>query len=257
LRITEIKIFGEEILYILLENPDIHRVAEEFNKLKSKYVIIMYLKCSVEYEGRAKSYIDFADRLLISKPDGTLMIHGAIKREPINWQPPGSIPYAMVRDNLLIIRSVRPRPREIIIVKSKNVYIFLAVKLETRIFSIWATHESMVKLVEKNPSIIEEGLKIIGKEVPTPFGNVDLLCKDSSNNLVVLEFKRAQAHLDAVSQLKRYVEYFSEKYKERVRGILVAPAISDKALKLLKKYNLEFKQLLPPKEEGPATKFIR
>ena len=45
--------------------------------------------CEVEYEGRASSYLALGDRLVILKPDGTLLVHTDSKRKPVNWQPPG------------------------------------------------------------------------------------------------------------------------------------------------------------------------
>ena len=71
---------------------------------------------------------------------------------------------------------------------------------------------------------------------------MDLIGLDGKGNLVVIEFKRATAQLSAVSQLKRYVDYF-EKYGEKVKGVLVAPDITLSAYKLLKEYGFEYIKL--------------
>nr|WP_281034154.1 endonuclease NucS domain-containing protein [Methanocaldococcus fervens] len=61
--------------------------------------------------------------------------------------------------------------------------------------------------------------------------------------------------MQAVSQLKRYVEYFKNKYGEdEIRGILVAPSLTTGAEKLLKEENLEFKKLNPPKGNKKDSK---
>ncbi|MDI6724925.1 MAG: endonuclease NucS [Methanobacterium sp.] len=39
-----------------------------------------------------------------------------------------------------------------------------------------------------------------------------------------------------------------KEHNGNLRGIIVAPSITNSAMKLLKKYNLEFKELYPPKE---------
>jgi RecB family endonuclease NucS len=65
--------------------------------------------------------------------------------------------------------------------------------------------------------------------------------------MVVLELKRGRATLDAVSQLKRYIDNLSTENKD-LRGILVAPSITESAFKLLGCYGLEFREVHPPKE---------
>ena len=65
--------------------------------------------------------------------------------------------------------------------------------------------------------------------------------------LTILELKSRKAGISAVKQLLRYVNDFKED-KERVRGILVAPGVTDDAQEMLDYYELEFKMVEPPKE---------
>ncbi|MDZ4171267.1 MAG: endonuclease NucS, partial [Methanobacteriaceae archaeon] len=51
----------------------------------------------------------------------------------------------------------------------------------------------------------------------------------------------------AVKQLRRYLKDFEDD-KKKVRGILVAPSITDDALELLEEEGMEFKSVEPPKE---------
>lgn len=102
----------------------------------------------------------------------------------------------------------------------------------------------MVNEVMRNPSLIEEGFKPIRSEVETPYGKIDLIGEDFQGNTVIIEFKRSTAQLQAVSQLKRYVDYYKSMGKS-VRGILVAPSITSSARKLLTEYGLEFRKLKP------------
>ena len=61
---------------------------------------------------------------------------------------------------------------------------------------------------------------------------------------MVCEFKRSVAGLDAVSQLRRYVEQMIERHgPEKVRGFLVAPAITSTAMRYLVKLGFEFKKI--------------
>ena len=230
--------------YILLEEPDFHEVVNVVNTLKNIYVIIMYLNCKVLYKGRARSILEDGDRLLITKPDGSLLIHEREKREPVNWQPPGCTLVASIRNELLYIRSIRRNPREEIVVISPHVYVLLATACDRGKFTLWGSEDEMANIVMKNPNLIEDGFKPLHREYPTPYGNIDLLGEDKHGTIVVIEFKRSVAQLSGVSQLKRYVD-FMIKHHKRVRGILVAPGITNSALRLLKEYGLEFKRLSP------------
>jgi RecB family endonuclease NucS len=101
----------------------------------------------------------------------------------------------------------------------------------------------MVEEIVKNPSLIEEGFRPITKELRTEYGMIDLYGVDRQGNVVVIEFKRGRAGLDAVSQLKRYVDELKKERGGRVggvRGVLAAPGVTESALKLLKELGLEY-----------------
>lgn len=230
--------------YVLLDSPELEEVVELIKKHSKSHVIILYLNCKVIYNGRAKSRLNFGDRIFMSKPDGSVLIHTGTKREPINWQPPGCLLTAKIEDDILIIRSIRNNPKENIWIYSSCVYSALACKCSEDEFTLWGSESEMVEEVIKNPSIIEKEFQPIGREVETPYGKVDLIGKDSDDNLVVLEFKRATAQLQAVSQLKRYVDHYKLVHRN-VRGIIVAPSITSSALKLLREYGFEFRKLSP------------
>ena len=105
----------------------------------------------------------------------------------------------------------------------------------------------MREVVFENPEIIEEGFRPSNREYSTPNGFIDVLGKDKKGNLMVLELKSRRAGINAVKQLKRYMDCFSDN-KELVRGILVAPSVTDDASELLDEFKLEFKSLEPPRE---------
>src|SRR5580704_7544792 len=56
-----------------------------------EYVVVICASIRVEYQGRASSVADLSQRIVITKPDGTLIIHEDTKHRPLNWQPPGTI----------------------------------------------------------------------------------------------------------------------------------------------------------------------
>ena len=63
----------------------------------------------------------------------------------------------------------------------------------------------MSRMIYENPSLVEEGLKPVSQEEQTKYGFIDVLCIDNNNILTIIECKRHNADLGAVTQLRRYV----------------------------------------------------
>ncbi len=208
---------------------------------------VLYALCKVEYEGRAKSSLDWGLRLIISKPDGTLIIHERDKHKPRNWQPPGCRLYYRrgQEGRFSELISIRPRPREIIrIILEKTLALLVINHIASEELLLEKTEADLVAKVLERPELLEEGVEIVDVEHPTPLGVIDLLARDREGRLIVCEFKRSVAGLDAVSQLRRYVEQMEEAHGQgRVRGILVAPGITSTALKYLHKLGFEFRRI--------------
>lgn len=222
--------------------------------LRNEAILTIFALCKVSYDGRAKSELGPGDRVIMIKPDGSFLIHQKNKREPVNWQPPGSIASLEVKDESIILKSVRKKPREILEVELINVYLasyFSAEDYEE--LALTGSEKEMADLIFENPELIEEGFKPLSKEKSIKHGIVDVLGKDKEGNIVVLELKRRRADLHAVSQLKRYVDALKEEYG-KVRGILVAPSLTEGARKLLEKEGLEFRKLKPPKRGKTGRK---
>jgi len=230
--------------------PSREEIVKILNRaLSSDAVITLFAYCRVFYDGRAKSELGPGDRVIIIKPDGSFLIHQKNKREPANWQPPGSVVSIVVEDGKIILKSVRRKPKETLeveLIKTYLVSYFQAEDYEE--LALTGSEAEMADLIFENPSLIEEGFKPLFREKPIKHGIVDVLGRDKHGNLVVLELKRRRADLHAVSQLKRYVESLREEHGN-VRGILIAPSITAGAKKLLEKEGLEFKKLNPPKRE--------
>jgi len=232
-----------------LENPDI---TESFNLLTkglSKRALIILVGCfRVYYEGRAKSRLDWGDRTIMIKKDGSFLIHQHHSLEPVNWQPPKSKFTAEIRDGKILLRGSRRSPPESLTVEISKTYVAsYFVGEDTKSLELVGYEADMGNLIFDNPELIEEGFRPTSREYSVESGFIDIMGKDKNGNLVILELKSRRAGVNAVKQLERYIKHF-EDHKKIVRGILVAPSLTDEALELLSEKKLEFISLEPPME---------
>ncbi|MGC8570540.1 endonuclease NucS [Caldivirga sp.] len=227
-----------------LINPPVKDAAQFISKHKASKVIVIYGQVEATYSGRASAQVKLMPRLIVTKPDGVLMIHEGRKEKPIIWNPPGSQLFVSVDDGVLVLRSIRRSPREYVTVYVPEVYMVASMELGlTEDFKVIGTEKDIVDAIVANPGLIEDGFKVISREYETMVGSIDLLGEDKSGNLVVVEVKRSEASPEAVHQLKRYVDYIAGKNPGRViRGVLVAAWISTSAYRYLRDYGLEFRR---------------
>jgi endonuclease len=201
--------------------------------------------CKVEYQGRAKSFLDWGDRILILKQDGNLMIHQPVLREPINWQPAGSITDYIINDDVFILKSRHRKPPEKMKITFNAIYAIIICSLkDTARLKIAGMEADVVKQIIDNPSCVEKGLRIHKQEKQVHSGMIDLFAYDKEHKPVVIEVKRSIATISNVHQLRMYVNDIQQQSdKEYVRGILCAPRIPDMIKNLLLDYNLEWKEV--------------
>jgi len=237
---------GDEDMEVLTD-PDPHRASKLINARRNTHALLVYGELTASYEGRARSELsELMPRLILSKPDGSFAIHEATKREPSLWNPPPSNLYVTVDRGVLVLRSVRSSPREVVVAEIPVLRLVVAVRLGvTGDYRVFGTERDMVERILRDPNIVEPGLRIIEKEYETMVGHIDLLAQDSQGNIVVIELKRNQAGPDSVHQLRRYVDHLTRKGYSKVRGILVAPSISSLAYRYLRTYGLEYRRMSP------------
>ncbi len=246
--------------YKLLENPSIDEAYEIIDEgLRKKAVITIFACCKVIYEGRAMSQLDFGERFIMIKPDGCFLVHQERKVDPVNWQPPKSRARAIIKDGTLILESYRKTPKERLEVTLKKThFINFAIALDYQELEIAGYEKDMGDMIMKHPTMIEAGFKPTAREYSTEHGFIDILGKDKDGNLMVLELKCRKAGINAVKQIKRYLNDFNDENndylkdigaeKKEIRGLLVAPSIGEDAKELLEEENIEFKAIEPPKE---------
>jgi RecB family endonuclease NucS len=234
---------------IIYENPSLEEAAEAVKAATSgRKALIVAGNCWVEYQGRASSTLELGERILIVKEDGSVLVHRSKGYEPVNWQPPGSVFYTSHRKGVLTLKAVRRRPHEAITVFFDHVYLIAVLSLVDKgEFSLYASEEDMQRAILLQPSIVEEGFKIISYEKRVEPGFIDVYGIDTKGRMVIIEIKRKTAGKEAVLQLEKYVDSVKNVVNREIRGILVAPQLAKGVQKLLVTLGLDYKQLDPRK----------
>jgi len=213
-------------------------------------LVTLFGRCTVDYEGRAASQLGPGDRHVMLKPDGTILVHTDEGQKPVNWQPPGCTHEPGRTDaGDLRVRSVRSSPDEELVVAFERVDQVSAFDLtDGHDLAVEGTEEDLRQRILSDPSLVEDGFAPLATERETPAGAVDIYGEDAAGRTVVVELKRRRVGPDAVGQLDRYVGALERSLHAdaSVRGVLVAPSVTDRARRLLEEKGLEFVALSPP-----------
>jgi RecB family endonuclease NucS len=217
-------------------------------------LISVFGRCTVEYDGRASSSLGPGDRLLLLKPDGSALVHTDEGRTPVNWQPPGCDHFASVRDGRLRVRSVRRSPEELLDVRFDRVHHLVAYDAtDPDELDLQGSEADLKDHVLDHPERIDPGFDPIATERETDAGPMDVFGEDAQGRPVVVELKRRRVGPDAVGQLRRYVDAVARELGDHaeVRGVLVAPSVTDRAATLLDREGLEFVAIDPATGRPP------
>ncbi|MCT9096260.1 endonuclease NucS [Haloarchaeobius sp. HME9146] len=229
----------------------VERVVRE--GLRDGAMISVLAECEVEYDGRSGGYLGPGDRMVVCKPDGTLLVHRPSGHKPVNWMPGGATIKVEFDESddadddaagapLLYAR--RSNPNEYLRVYLHDPYLLTRFDADDPVeYQERGTEAEMHEYIERNPeTALEPGIRIVEHERETKYGFIDFFAKDQEGVPVVVEVKRRQATLNNFDQLKRYIELYRESNPE-VRGMLVAPSASDRVKRALRDNGMEFVRL--------------
>jgi RecB family endonuclease NucS len=188
----------------------------------------LFARCTVDYHGRARSSLGLGNYLIIRKGDGSLMIHGASKLRPLNYQPSGAV---LTNDGNRLISKTKNETIIIIIDQIINYYEYNG-WTDNKIDICMTENDLREQIIQNINNIIGENITEITKEFITPYGPVDILAVGSKYH--VIEVKRGKSSIQSCIQLLRYLDYFKE-INQPATGWLMSPKITDNAKAYLKK----------------------
>jgi endonuclease len=224
---------------------DSSSLCERFNAdLADSKTIVLVCSCSIEYWGRSRSVIGSGERIIILKPDSTLIVHSPSGFKPVNWMSAPTDTSASLVDGKVVLFSQRTvKPNEEIKIKVDIVVGYDSFKGLTDKEELTVTHteRDMRDWLSAHPTEVDPCFRLKSVEYKTPLGLFDLYGKIGEKYCVV-ELKSVAAGLPAVLQLKRYRDWLSEHLRQETVGILMAPSIAKNPLNLMKKEGLTFKK---------------
>lgn len=136
-------------------------------------------------------------------------------------------------NGLLKIVTIRLSPHEVLTISFHKVYVVVCGRLHDKgIFSMHASEDEMKEVIRLNPSLIEEGLRVLTSEKDLGEASyADFVGEDSKGDFVVIEIKLKERLQERkkVLQLVRCVNETRQRVNRPVKGIFVAPSLRKRA----------------------------
>lgn len=240
-------------------SPELDQARSELAKaLEARMMVTMVANCAVSYSGRTGSDMGEGERLVVLKGDGCVLVHRGRDYQPVNWQPSGCVFQTRIENGHLIVKAVRPSPLETLTIDIDRVGFLATFQLKDDAeFILHSSEEEMQKAILAEPSLVEQGLRVLDFEKRIPPGFVDLYGIDSQGNTVVIEIKKDPASAAAVKQLAEYLKYLSPAEGKKLRPIIVAPSLAKGVLPMVEKMRIEFKPLTLQKSLETLQKYSK
>jgi RecB family endonuclease NucS len=247
-----------------MSTPSLEDAAELLRRaLSTKDFIAMICLCEAEYIGRARSFLERGERLIVVKEDTSFLIHRASELEPVNWQPPPNHFSISMSQNHVTLTVRRIRKPEKIVVKIYGFRSFFSGRLRDEgEFHMYLSEREVSEAVQKHPELLEKGFRIVSTELREDTGIVDISGVDAVGRRTIVEIKKDRAGKEAVRQVLRYVRGIGS----GTRVILLAPSVTPEAERMLRKNGVEFKKLSmvelarmivqEERSEGSITRFL-
>jgi endonuclease len=177
----------------------------------------------VDYAGRLSAHLPLAQRLIMVKADGSVLVHsdgGSYK--PLNWMSP---PCRLAEQPGQWV--VTGKSGETLTIDLEEILSDVSFDLGTDPGLTKDGVESRLQeLLAAQVHVLGDGWRLVRREFPTAIGPVDLMCRDGAGISVAVELKR-HATMEAVEQLTRYLELLNrDPLLAPVSGVLAAQSFA-------------------------------
>lgn len=192
---------------------------------------ILIAQCEVNYSGRLDAHLPLANRVIMVKADGSVLIHsdgGSYK--PLNWMS-APCQLAVVPDGEKQTWTVTNAKGEVLVIDIANVLSEVQTDLgvDPGLEKDGVEAHLQELLAAQVPQQLGEGWTLVRREWPTPIGPVDLLVRDAQGKPVAVEVKR-RGEIAGVEQLSRYLELLGRKSDlAEITGVFAAQEIKPQA----------------------------
>ncbi|WP_190821644.1 endonuclease NucS [Saccharopolyspora pogona] len=187
---------------------------------------LVVARCQVDYVGRLTAHLPMANRVLMVKADGSVLVHsdgGSYK--PLNWMSP---PCWLIEDP--DIWTVQNKAGEKLVILIDE--IMHDSKHELGVdpgLQKDGVEAHLQELLAVHVTTLGKGWSLVRREYPTAIGPVDLMCRDAAGVSVAVEIKR-RGEIDGVEQLTRYLELLNrDPLLAPVKGVFAAQQIKPQA----------------------------
>ncbi|MEY4349214.1 MAG: endonuclease NucS [Actinomycetota bacterium] len=209
---------------------------------------LVIARCTVDYAGRLTAHLPLANRLLMMKGDGSVLVHsdsGSYK--PLNWMnPPCTVSVQQPDDEqrelgvVEVWRVSQTKTADILFISIHEIISEIEHHLgEEPGLQKDGVEAHLQELLAEQLQVFEEGATLIRREYMTAIGPVDILCKDASGQTVAIEIKR-RGEIDGVEQLTRYLDLLNrDPHLAPVRGVFAAQEIKPQARVLAEDRGIE------------------
>lgn len=218
--------------------------------LKRNEAVLIVANCSVSYSGRAEAFLDFGDRIIIIKPDKTLLVHQPSGNNAVIYMKQNTQHFLIDDSEGLILKSTNVLLHEYVeIVIRQILNISNCIMSDSEKVQLWGTEKDMSDYIYDNPELISKDFKPVSREEQTKYGFIDVFGYDKKNNPVVIECKRTKAGPSAPQQLRRYIERLAKSKgisTNNIKGIVAAPDITKSSKHMTRELGYKFKKIDPP-----------
>lgn len=201
-------------------------------------VRVVVARCSVDYSGRLSAHLPLADRLILLKADGSVLVHadgGSYK--PLNWMsPPCSLteqqPDADQRSAGVtrLWRVAHAKTGDQLLIRLHEVFSDTehALGIDPGLTKD-GVESDLQRLLAEQIALLGDGHVLVRREHMTAIGPVDILARDADGAAVAVEIKR-RGEIDGVEQLTRYLELMNrDPHLSPVTGVFAAQEIKPQA----------------------------